>query len=356
MAYLPREFRARTVGDLRGRVREVGAGPGANLPYYCGVNRLVAVEPDPKMRRRAARLLRQMEARGGRTRIDLVDARAERLPFADGRFDAAVLTLVLCSVDDVDAALAELRRVLRPGGQLRLVEHIRSPDAFVAGLQMRMTPLWRRLAGNCHLDRDTLAALRAAGFVIEETRAHGDGILVEVRARAPRSLPPARAAVAAAPDPVDPGAPGVAPAPLGRRARWGWALAGLLTVLGVGIVAPRLLGARAIDGIGCAPATGTVPPLHQHVVDRRVEQQGAPFPRRTRGDGVCALGLDRRHAQRPIVSTTRSGRGLPECSGTQARSLRARRRERATVESAAKSNVSVRCLALVRAQRPSNSI
>jgi len=211
MAYLPREFRARTVGDLRGRVREVGAGPGANLPYYCGVNRLVAVEPDPKMRRRAARLLRQMEARGGRTRIDLVDARAERLPFADGRFDAAVLTLVLCSVDDVDAALAELRRVLRPGGQLRLVEHIRSPDAFVAGLQMRMTPLWRRLAGNCHLDRDTLAALRAAGFVIEETRAHGDGILVEVRARAPRSLPPARAAVAAAPDPVDPGGGGVGP-------------------------------------------------------------------------------------------------------------------------------------------------
>ena len=287
MAYLPREFRARTVADLKGRVLEVGAGSGPNFPYYRSVNRVMAVEPDPKLRRRAARLLRLLQARGVRTRIELVDARAEALPFADRSFDAAVLTLVLCSVDDVDAALAELRRVLRPGGRLHLVEHIRSPDAFVAGLQRRLTPLWRRVAGNCHLDRATPDALRAAGFTIEECIEHAGGVIVEIRARVPRLLWPATATApprstqapghagaqthehgaaggpGTPPQPPQPTPEATRPRP--RRVRWGWVTAGLLILLGLGIEAPRLLAGRASDGIGCVPSTGTVPPLHQHL-------------------------------------------------------------------------------------------
>ncbi len=135
MAYLPRDIRARAVGGLRGRVLEVGAGSGPNFPYYRGVNRVVAIEPDPRMRQRAARQVRLLRQQGVRTPIEVIDGRPEQLPFAARSFDAAVLMLVLCSVDDVDAALAEMRRVLRPGASVRMVEHVCAPDPTTAAVQ-----------------------------------------------------------------------------------------------------------------------------------------------------------------------------------------------------------------------------
>ncbi len=175
-----RALRRRAVADLPGRVLELGAGTGLNFPHYRAAVEVVAVEPDPDMRRRAT-----TRARAASVSIALVDARAEALPFAEGSVDAAAITLVLCSVGDVGQALAELRRVLRPAAPVHLIEHVRAPQALIAALQTALTPLQRRVAGNCHLDRRTVDALRAAGFTITEVRRRLGGSLVEVTARTP---------------------------------------------------------------------------------------------------------------------------------------------------------------------------
>ena len=118
-----RALRRRAVADLPGRVLELGAGTGLNFPFYRAATEVVAVEPDPDMRARAAARARAVDVP-----IQLVDAHAEQLPFADHSFDAAAITLVLCSVSDVAQSLAELRRVLRPGAPVHLVEHVRVRD------------------------------------------------------------------------------------------------------------------------------------------------------------------------------------------------------------------------------------
>jgi len=153
-------WRAELLAGLEGRVLEVGAGTGHNLAAYPpAVSALVLAEPDAGMRAR----LRSRAARAGRP-TSVVAAAAEALPFPAGSFDAAVSTLVLCSVRDPAASVGELRRVLRPGGQLVVVEHVAGPaGSRQAGWQRRVEPLWRHLAGNCRLTRDTAATL-AAGF------------------------------------------------------------------------------------------------------------------------------------------------------------------------------------------------
>ena len=163
------------VARLEGDVLEIGAGTGFSLEHYLKADRVVAVEPDRSM---AARIPGKI--RGAPAPVEVVDARAESLPFPDESFDAAVSVFVLCSVDDQPAALAELRRVLRPGGTLNLLEHVRGHGA-VARWQDRLNPLQRRLFGNCHLNRDTRAAVAAAGFdvaEVEETRIPGSYPLV----------------------------------------------------------------------------------------------------------------------------------------------------------------------------------
>jgi ubiquinone/menaquinone biosynthesis C-methylase UbiE len=158
-----RSWRAELLGPLTGTVVEVGAGTGLNLDHYgSGVERLVLVEPDRHMRARLARRLAESPWHG---RAELLDATAERLPLDDDAADAVVTTLVLCSVPDQAAALAEIRRVLRPGGTLALLEHVLADHKpRRAAWQHRLTPLWRRLADGCHLDRRTTDVLSAAGF------------------------------------------------------------------------------------------------------------------------------------------------------------------------------------------------
>lgn len=163
------------VARLQGDVVEIGAGTGFSLEHYLKADRVVAVEPDPSM---AARIPGKIP--GAPAPVEVVDARAESLPFPDESFDAAVSVFVLCSVADQPAALAELRRVLRPGGTLNLLEHVRGHGS-VARWQDRLNPLQRRLFGNCHLNRDTRAAVAAAGFdvaEVEETRIPGSYPLV----------------------------------------------------------------------------------------------------------------------------------------------------------------------------------
>ena len=157
------EARQRLAAQARGRTLEIGAGTGANLRYYGDeVTDLVLTEPNEHMRRR---LGPAAAATGLPVRV--VDAPAASLGFPDGSFDSVVGTLVLCSVDDPEAALAEARRVLAPGGRLLLFEHIRSTDPSVARSQDKRERLWGRIAGGCHPNRDTAASVRAAGFEFE---------------------------------------------------------------------------------------------------------------------------------------------------------------------------------------------
>lgn len=156
-------YRRRLVEDADGEVLEVGVGTGRNLPLYQAARRVVGVEPEPGMRRRA-------EARVGEARVPvtLLDGDAQDLPFPDASFDTVVCSAALCSIPDVGRALAELRRVLRPGGILRFWEHVRSEDPRLAAWQDRLATPWRWLGRGCHDNRDTVAAIREAGFEIME--------------------------------------------------------------------------------------------------------------------------------------------------------------------------------------------
>ena len=158
-------WRAELLADLRGEVLDVGAGTGANLAHYPADVRVVLAEPDPHMRDKLAARPEVVASR-----FTVIDAPIERLPFADARFDAVVCTLVLCSVEDPARALAEIRRVLRPDGQLVFLEHVAAHDHGRRAWQGRIEPFWRRIAGNCHLTRETGETLRAAGFVVDERR------------------------------------------------------------------------------------------------------------------------------------------------------------------------------------------
>jgi SAM-dependent methyltransferase len=162
-----RRHRDELLGGLSGRVIEVGAGTGSNFAHYpVTVDEVLAVEPEPYLRERA-----RAAAAEARVRIEVVDGVADDLPAEDGAFDAAVACLVLCTVPDPAHALAELRRVLRPGGELRFYEHVRSDRTAVALSQRAVDALfWPRAFGGCHTARDTPGAIAAAGFDVEEQR------------------------------------------------------------------------------------------------------------------------------------------------------------------------------------------
>lgn len=156
--------KARLLAPLRGTVVDVGAGAGVNLAYLDPSVRYVAVEPNVHFHDRIRAAAR---AAGIAARVET--AVAERLPFEDGSVDAVVGTLVLCSVDDPAAALAEIRRVLRPGGAFVFVEHVAAPPGDpLRRVQRAVRPLWRLLADGCRPDRDTADALAAAGFAALE--------------------------------------------------------------------------------------------------------------------------------------------------------------------------------------------
>ncbi|HJW01523.1 MAG TPA: class I SAM-dependent methyltransferase [Arthrobacter sp.] len=148
---------------LNGIVVEVGAGDGLNFPQYPPtVTRVLAVEPEPHLRR-----LARDAANRAPVPVEVVDGVAERIPCADGSADAVVVSLVLCSVPDQAAALGEIHRVLKPGGQLRFLEHVRADTPGLARVQRVLdATIWPRLAGGCHTGRDTAAAIERAGFTI----------------------------------------------------------------------------------------------------------------------------------------------------------------------------------------------
>ena len=150
------------LGGLRGHVLEIGAGTGLNLAHYpASVDELVLTEPDAGM---AARLRRRVTRGAAPAAVRVVPAPADSLWFADGAFDAVVSTLVLCTVPDPAEAIAEVTRVLRPGGRLVLMEHVPADDPRLARWQHRLAGAWAAFAGGCRCDRDTVALLAGAGY------------------------------------------------------------------------------------------------------------------------------------------------------------------------------------------------
>jgi ubiquinone/menaquinone biosynthesis C-methylase UbiE len=158
------EHRRRLLAGLSGRVIEVGAGSGANFAHYpASVGEVVAVEPERYLRERA-----QQAATHAPVPISVIEGDADRLPGEARSFDAAVAALVLCTVPDQSSALAELSRVLRPGGELRFYEHVVAHPKWESRFQrLADATFWPLLAGGCHLARDTTAAIEHAGFQIE---------------------------------------------------------------------------------------------------------------------------------------------------------------------------------------------
>lgn len=160
--------RASLAGDLSGSILEIGCGTGLNFPHYPPGVRVTAIEPLEEFRLFAAE-----RARAAAACITVVDGDALALAFADHSFDAALGTLVFCSVPDARRGLREVRRVLRPAAPVRFIEHVRSDRVWAALLQHFCNPLWRRLMDGCNLNRDTVATIRDAGFTIDDVHPCG---------------------------------------------------------------------------------------------------------------------------------------------------------------------------------------
>ena len=185
-----REIRRELLAGLSGRVMEVGAGTGLNFPHYpVSVREVVAVEPEPYLRGRALRA-----AVSAPVPVTVSDGTAAELPAADAEFDAVVVSGVLCSVADVPAALAEFSRVLRPGGQLRFWEHVRSRDPVYARFQQAADLAWRHMMGGCRVQRETLEAIGQV-FTVESCRGFRFPPSAVLFPPAPRILGTARKAV-----------------------------------------------------------------------------------------------------------------------------------------------------------------
>ncbi len=166
-------LRKEVIGQAQGVVLEIGAGTGLNFAFYNPeqVERVEAVEPDKAMLRYARERLKT-----ARVPITLTQTPVETLPFANETFDSAVATLVFCSVTDPMRGLHEVWRVLKPGGMLLLIEHVRAQGAFAQQLQNIITPVTKRMAGNCHWNRDTERSVINADFEIENRRDAGGGV------------------------------------------------------------------------------------------------------------------------------------------------------------------------------------
>lgn len=171
-----KRLRAHVIPRASGQVLEVGFGSGYNLPHYLpeSVDKVLAVEPDAAMRHLAERRMRNSAIP-----CEVLPLEAETIPLSDASMDSVVVTFALCTIPGVEQALAEMRRVLKPQGMLLFAEHGRAPETGVQKWQYRLEPLWKPLGGGCHLTRDPVQLIEAAGFRMQD-------LTQEYMPRAPR--------------------------------------------------------------------------------------------------------------------------------------------------------------------------
>jgi ubiquinone/menaquinone biosynthesis C-methylase UbiE len=179
------EWRRDVVRPADGEVLEIAAGTGLDFTHYRPGVTVIATEPDLRMLDRA-----RVRAQRADATIVLVAADAQALPFRDQTFDTAVVALGLCTVPSPRRALAEMHRVLRPGGIARLLEHVRVERPVVGWLQDLLTPLWRRLAGGCRLNERSVETVQGAGFHIDQLHSHLGGYIVTIEASTPVGATP----------------------------------------------------------------------------------------------------------------------------------------------------------------------
>jgi len=172
------DIRKSLLRQAHGTVLEIGAGTGVNFPYYTEAAHVIAVDPDPGMVARSV-----PRARQATVPIDVLLARAEALPFPDHIFDTVVGTLVFCTIPDPRQALCELQRISKPAGTALFFEHVRVHRPLAGRLQEWLTPVWKRLAGGCHLNRDTLALLTQAGFDVTCRVPYSQGLFLVIAAK-----------------------------------------------------------------------------------------------------------------------------------------------------------------------------
>lgn len=168
------DWRAWVTSQAHGRVLEVGAGDGVNFSYYDQRAQVIATEPDGES-------LELVEPHS--RNIQIAQASAEELPFPTASFDAVVGTLVFCTIPDAPRALLEVKRVLKRGGSLRLVEHVRAGNPVLGVLMHALNPLWHQMTGGCNMNRDTLSRVSDAGFQIVQVRKRWAGLMLGIDAR-----------------------------------------------------------------------------------------------------------------------------------------------------------------------------
>lgn len=174
-------WRKMLVRPAAGRVLEIGAGTGLGFEYYSAQATVVAIDPSLVMLQRA-----RDRAAAAEATIMLVAADAHSLPFRDDTFDESVVELAMCTIEHPAGALAEMRRVMRPGAALRMLEHVRFGQSVAGWLQDVLTPVWRRVAGGCRLNRRTIQLVGGAGFTLRNVDRALGGYLVAILASKPR--------------------------------------------------------------------------------------------------------------------------------------------------------------------------
>lgn len=171
------KIRKPLIQKAQGQVLEIGSGTGINFPYYQQAKKVSAIEPDPLMSKQSIQ-----RAMNSRVPIDVIQARAEELPFSDDVFDTVVNTLVFCTIPNPTRALQEIRRVCKPNGTVLFFEHVRLNHSNLGQLQDWLTPVWERLCDGCHLNRNTLEMVNQAGFKVVRVESYYKNIFITIEA------------------------------------------------------------------------------------------------------------------------------------------------------------------------------
>ncbi|NHM33910.1 class I SAM-dependent methyltransferase [Neobacillus terrae] len=171
-------IRKNLLDKANGDVLEIGAGTGVNFPLYKNAEKVIAIEPSEYMIEESKRKLEKATVP-----IQIIPASAEQLPFEDKSFDTVVATLVFCTIPDVDTAIEEMKRVCKPSGRILLFEHVKMDNPMLGKLQVKLTPVWKKICDGCCLDRNTIESFKRHGLIIENMESYFSGLFITAEAR-----------------------------------------------------------------------------------------------------------------------------------------------------------------------------